>query len=415
MDKVKNGFRRLLGAHQLLRVVGAQSASTYANQVVAFVVPWLILSQTGSALNAGGVVFAMGATAVIGSVFGGVIVDRIGGRQASMIADGLSLLTVVLLAGTLLSDYFALWLVVASQMLGVLFDGPGAIAKDVMVPRTARDDKVPLIRAGSLQESLQNAAMFAGPLSAGLLVAWLNEGNTLLLAAALFGLCIFLIFGLKHPKPRHDHPLTLKKVFTDLYEGIVFLAKEPLLGPISILGVLLMCFIAPLTTVIFPAWFVLANEGANDLGIFLGAQALGTIVGGMGFAAVSTKVSSRKWFIFTNIGYAVGLFGLYFTQPGSVPAVCISFLAGMASAGWFPIINTAFYARAPERILGRVNGAAFTLYWVVVSPASLLLGLLVSTTSPRTGILVSAIGLGLLGAGAYLMSSMKLLDENQRH
>lgn len=413
MDTVKNGLRRLLGAHRLLRVIGSQSASTYANQVVAFVVPWLILSHTGSALNAGGVVFAMGATAVIGSVFGGVIVDRIGGRRASMISDALSLLTVVLLAVSLLSNYFALWLVIASQMLGVLFDGPGAIAKDVMVPRAAREDKIPLIRAGSLQESLQNAAMFAGPLSAGLLVAWLHEGSTLLLAAALFGLCIFLVFGLRHPKPQHDHPLTLKKAFGDLREGVVFLAKEPLLGPISILGVLLMCFIAPLTTVIFPAWFVLSHQGANDLGIFLGVQALGTILGGVVFAAVSTRVSSRKWFIFTNIGYAIGLFGLYFTAPGSILAICISFLAGLASAGWFPIINTAFYARAPERILGRVNGAAFTLYWLVVSPASLLLGFLVSATSARTGILVSAIGLGLLGAGAYLMSSMKLLDERQ--
>jgi Na+/melibiose symporter-like transporter len=408
-----SGLSKLLTAHHLLRVIGSQSASTYANQIVAFVVPWLVLTRTGSALNAGGVVFAMGATAVIGSVLGGVIVDRIGGRRASIISDMLSLLTVVLLAVFLLSGYFSLWLVIASQMLGVLFDGPGAIAKDVMVPRTARQDKIPLLRAGSMQESLQNAAMLAGPLSAGLFVAWLSESTTLLLAAALFAICIFLVWGLGHPRPVHTHPLTAKRAFEDLREGIVFLVKEPLLGPISILGVLLMCFIAPLTTVIFPAWFVLAQKGASDLGIFLGAQALGTIIGGIGFAVIATHISSRTWFILTNIGYALGLAGLYFTQPGSVAAVSISFLAGMASSGWFPIINTAFYARAPERILGRVNGAAFTLYWIAVAPASLLLGLLVNATSPKLGILVSAVGLGLLGMIAFLMSFMKLLDEDK--
>jgi MFS family permease len=406
------GLRTILGAHHLLRVLGAQSASTYANQVVAFVMPWLVLSRTGSAVSAGGVVFAMGATAVVGSVFGGVIVDRLGGRQASLISDVLSLLTVVVVAVALLFNYFALWLVVASQMLGVLFDGSGAIAKDVLVPHTARDDAIPLIRAGSVQESLQNAAMFAGPLSAGLLVAWLHEGNTLLLAAALFGLCIFLIFGLKYPRPRHDHRLTAREAFAEFREGVVFLAKEPLLGPLSLLGVLLICFIAPLTTVVFPAWFVLAREGANDLGIFLGAQALGTIVGGAGFATLSTRVSSRKWFISTNLGYAAGLLALSFTQPGSLLAVGISFLAGMASAGWFPIINTAYYARAPEQILGRVNGAAFTLYWVVVSPVSLLLGVLVGATSARIGLVVCAAGLGLLGIAASLMPFMKLLDES---
>src|SRR5262245_45535200 len=148
MQRLGTGFRKLLGAHRLLRVIGSQSASTYANQVVAFVVPWLILSRTGSAANAGGVVFAMGATAVIGSVFGGVIVDRIGGRLASIIADLFSLTTVVVLAAALLFDYFALWLVISSQMLGVLFDEPGAIAKDTMVPRAGRAADVALIRAG---------------------------------------------------------------------------------------------------------------------------------------------------------------------------------------------------------------------------------------------------------------------------
>ncbi|MCI0560859.1 MAG: MFS transporter [Nitrososphaera sp.] len=404
----------LLRARQLLRVIGSQSTSTFANQVVAFVVPWLILTRTGSALSAGGVVFAMGATAIIGSIFGGLIVDRIGGRRASMISDGLSLLTAVTLGMVLLTDYFSVWLVVASQMLGILFDAPGMIAKDVMVPRAAREDDVALIRAGSLQESLQNAAMLAGPLSAGLFVAWLNEANTLLLAGALFALSIFLAAGVKHPAPHNDHPLTMTKALADLREGVVFLAKEPLLGPISILGVLLMCFIAPLSTVIFPAWFVLSGQTANQLGFFLGAQALGTIVGGLGFAAISTRVSSRKWFISTNIGYAVGLAAILFTSPGSIAAVILALLAGAASAGWFPVINTAFYSRAPETILGRVNGAAFTLYWIFVAPASLLLGFLVNTTSPETGILVSSIGLGLLGIGAFFMPSMKLLDEGEK-
>lgn len=414
MQETRTGFRPLLDARHLLRVIGSQAASTYANQVIAFIVPWLVVSRTGSALNAGTVVFAMGATAVVGSIFGGLIVDRIGGRLASIISDVLSLVTVIVLAVLLLLNVFALWLVIASQMLGVLFDGPGEIAKDVLVPQAAQEDRIPLIRAGSAQESLQNAAMFGGPLSAGLLVAWLHEGNTLLLTAALFGLCIFLIYGLEHPAPTHGQALTVRTAFVDLWEGVNFLAKEPLLGPISMLGVLLMCFIAPLTAVIFPAWFVLATKGASDLGIFLGAQALGTIIGGLGFAGISTKVSLRTWFIFTNVGYGVGLFGLTFTEPGSAPAIGISFLAGVVSAGWFPIINTAYYARVPGPIFGRVNGVAFTLYWVVVSPASLLLGLLVNATSARTGIVVSAMGIELLGVAAAAMPFMRLLDEDDR-
>jgi len=60
VENPKNGLKRLLGANQLLRLLGSQSASTYANQVIAFVIPWLVLTRTGSAVSAGTVAFAMG-------------------------------------------------------------------------------------------------------------------------------------------------------------------------------------------------------------------------------------------------------------------------------------------------------------------------------------------------------------------
>lgn len=43
------GLETLSRARQLLTILSAQSASTYANQVIALVIPWLILTRTGSA------------------------------------------------------------------------------------------------------------------------------------------------------------------------------------------------------------------------------------------------------------------------------------------------------------------------------------------------------------------------------
>lgn len=56
---------------RLLRTVSSQSLSTFGNQIVAFVIPWLVLSRTGSALNAGGVAFSTGVAAVFGTLLGG--------------------------------------------------------------------------------------------------------------------------------------------------------------------------------------------------------------------------------------------------------------------------------------------------------------------------------------------------------
>ena len=112
-------------ARRLLLTMSSQSASTFANQVVAFVIPWLVLSRTGSALNAGGVAFATGIASVLGTLFGGVIVDRAGGRRTAIIADALSLVTVLALVVALVVDFVPLWLIVVTQVLGCCSTGPG--------------------------------------------------------------------------------------------------------------------------------------------------------------------------------------------------------------------------------------------------------------------------------------------------
>jgi len=39
--------------------------------------------------------------------------------------------------------FVILWLIVVTQALGVLFDRPGMVARDALVPRVARQDDVP--------------------------------------------------------------------------------------------------------------------------------------------------------------------------------------------------------------------------------------------------------------------------------
>jgi MFS family permease len=222
---------RLWSARRLRLTVSSQASSTFANQLVAFVIPWLVLSRTGSALNAGAVAFATGIASVLGTLFGGVIVDRVGGRRTALISDALSLVTVLALVVALVVDFVPLWLIVVTQTLGVLFDGPGMVARDTLLPRVAREDDVPLVRATSIQETLQNTAQFVGPLAAGFLIATVAEQGTLLVAAGLFLAAMALIAGLERRRLAHDQPMTAARALADVREGFRFIAAEPLLGP----------------------------------------------------------------------------------------------------------------------------------------------------------------------------------------
>jgi len=411
VKSLNNGMQRLLGAHQLLRLLGSQSASTYANQVIAFVIPWLVLTRTGSAVSAGTVAFAMGIAAFVGVMTGGLITDRIGGRKVSIISDSLSMVTALLLGIALFLDFFSLWLVIVSQIIGVFFDGPGQIAKNTMVPGAATEHEIPIVRAMGIQQTLQNVANFVGPLSAGLLVAVLSESVTLMFASVLFVLCIFFVMGLPRKIMVHEQRMSVQQAYEDMREAVRFLIKDPFLGPMQLFGPFFAFVVGPVSAIVLPAWFVFAHQSATQLGIFLGAQALGGMIGGFIFAAFAPKVSQHKWLFGATSAYALALLGLYFLQPGSLIAVLVGFLAGVVFTGIMAIPFSSFYTRTPERLLGRVNSLGAGMGSIIIALASLFFGWLINITSAKTGILACAIVMGLIALGVLLFPFMKHLDE----
>jgi MFS family permease len=405
-------LRLLLKSKQLGRVVTSQSLSTLANRMIGFVIPWLVLERTGSALDAGGVAFFIGIATLLGSLISGLISDRIGGRKASIISDLFSLVTVLILPFSLLFDFLPIWLIIVTQILGVLFDGAGAVGKDTLVPRAAKDDKVQLIQATSLQETLQGTANFVGPLAAGLLIGIFSESITLVVVSFIFLFCILLVSGVRKQALVHSEKLTFKKALTDILEGFSFVLKEPLLRPITLFLIISSAYYFPLVAVVFPAWFVLDGQSSEILGVFLGAQALGAIAGGALFTLISTKISAYKWFILANIMVGLTFAGYLFVQPGSVASIALSFANGLAGAGLMPIIFTAYYTRTPQKLMGRVNGAAGTIMYAAIPIAYLAFGWIISGTSARTALIVSLACLVLLAAIAMLTPAFKLFDEH---
>jgi macrolide resistance protein len=167
----------------------------------------------------------------------------------------------------------------------------------------------------------------------------------------------------------------------------------------------------PLSTLVFPAWFNFARQSAGALGVFLGAQALGAILGGLVFAAVGPRVSGYQWFVPTNLAATAGLAALVATEPGSVLAVALSFAVGLVGAGSLPIINTAYYSRTPEELLGRVNGTSFAMVLAALPFSSLAFGWLVNATSPETAIAVVVAANAVMVTTFALLPAMRLIDQ----
>lgn len=83
----------------------------------------------------------------------------------------------------------------------------------------------------------------------------------------------------------------------------------------------------------------------------------------------------------------------------------------MVGAGALPIINTAYYSRTPEALLGRVNGTSFAMVLAALPFSSLAFGWLINATSPETAIAVVVAANAVMVSAFALIPAMRLIDQ----
>lgn len=409
-DGSRTGLRGSLAAPRLRAAVAAQTTSTTANQIVGLVVPWLVLQRTGDPFAAGLVLLATGSAAVLGTVVGGTMVDRFGARRMSVLSDALSATTLVVIPVGLWTDTLPLWLIVVSQVAGVLFDGPGVVARNTLLAATARHDRIAMTSATSFQKTLQGVAILVGPLAGGFLLAAAGAGAALVVAAALFVAAIIAILRIPvtiAPSPdleeRHSW-------IEDIREGLRYLRHEELLGPMTLLLGFWVAVAAPMPTLILPAWFLAEQLPASGLGVLLGLQAVGGILGGLFHVAFHHRVRPRVWFLASNLVNVALLAAFTLVGPGSWVGYGALFMSGFVLAGSMPILNAAYYTRAPEELMGRVTGAGWAVVLAALPLASLAMGWLLSITAPAWGMITVITGDLLVVAAFALVPAFRLID-----
>jgi len=133
----------------------ADSISLVGNAVAQLAIPWYVLTTTGSPALTGLAVFFNFLPVVLAGVFGGVIVDRVGFRATSIIADLASAAAVAAIPLLETTVGIELWQLMALVFLGALLDAPGTTARAALFP-----DVVELAGA-RMEGQLESVAAFS--------------------------------------------------------------------------------------------------------------------------------------------------------------------------------------------------------------------------------------------------------------
>ena len=263
----------------------ADAVSLTGNAVAQLAIPWFVLETTGSAALTGVAVFVNFVPVVLSAFFGGVVVDRLGFRTTSVVADLASAAAVAAIPVLALTVGIEFWQLLVLVFLGALLDAPGSTARSALVPDVAELGGLRLERVTGIRGAVQRGSLLVGAPIGGILVAAFGATTALWLDAASFVVSAAAVAALVPRPAREPDAEDLGPFVARLREGIAFIRRRRLLRAI-VLTVLVTNFLDAPLPVLLPVFALESFGSAVHLGLMLGCFG--------GFALVGSLVFGRS-------------------------------------------------------------------------------------------------------------------------
>ncbi len=384
------GSQRARSSFAVLLTANAISLLGSAITIVAL--PLFVLSRSGSILEVAVSGFFSVAPTIIAGALGGPIVDRVGFKRMSVVADLLVGSVLILIPVLSHAGALPIGILLVLVVLRTLFDVPGVVARESLIPNIAAEAEINLDSANSLYETVPRTALLLGPVIAAALVPVIGAANMLYIDAGTFLLSAILIWwGVAYEAGEKPAPEGAADGYlAELREGFQLVRGDRLL-----LSLLAIVVVTNFVDQPFPALILVVYAGSvldhtADVGVLVGATGGGTLLGTLlyGWFARRSSVSRRAVMLGSFVGVAVSrllLIGL----PGLVGAALLLFAAGLLSGPINPLLNTVVQERVPEHMRGRAFGVIYAI----------------AVTSAPFGVLVGGLALEQLGLTATLVGA----------
>ena len=351
---------------------------------------WLVATLTSSALAVGWI-STLGSLPLLLMPLGGVIADTVDRRRLLVTWQMVGAVSTAVVAVLVLVDRIAIWHIYAWAVINgliALFSRPAY--KVVLTEVVPSEEVRPAVAINSMTETTSMVVVNA---VGSLLLEFLGLTLAFFLNAATYLVAAGSVWGLRDlSRPPSDSPqgLDLKRVFSDLIDGLRYLSRQP-----AILRPLLLTFITIL--IVSPAIGLLAAivhaEGGSivDLGLLAAATSLGAFAGAAfaGMRSAGANPARRYAILGLVSAGALALFALLPVGLVSVIPLAILGTPAFAQAVWNTsrvreLADPAYQAR-----LQAITSMAFTL--------GFSLGML------WAGVAIDRFGLAALAGGAAVL------------
>jgi Transmembrane secretion effector len=333
-------------------LIGGLGVSTLGTQLTAVAVPYQVYGLTHSSLYVGLVSLAQLFPLILGSLFGGSLVDAVDRRRMLLAVEAIAALSS---AGLALNADFgpALWPLFLFPAVTAALSGMDSSARNAMVPGMVGLKSVPA--ANAMFQALFQTGGIVGPAVAGLLLAgagvravyWVDVVTYLIAVAAV------LVIS---PQPPVSAPgaTPVRPGWRSTMEGLRFVRRSQSVQGAYLIDLNAMVFGMP--RALFPALAATVfGGGATTVGLLYAAPGAGALLGALtsgwvgrirrqGFAVICAVI---VW------GLAIAGFGVVRILPLALLLLAVAGLADVVSAVFR---NTIIQFAAPDSMRGRLQG-----------------------------------------------------------
>ena len=397
----------------LVGLLAGHAVSMTGNVLTLIALPLYVLTTTGSAALTGVTGFFATLPVVVGGTFGGVLVDRIGYRRASVLADLVSGATIAVVPLLDLTAGLPFPVLLALVFLSGLLDTPGQTARSALLPDVAAAAEVPLERAVAWLEATERGARMLGAPLAGFAVALLGPLTVLALDALSFAVSALLVARLV---PRalarlaDEQRATPQGYWRELGDGLRFTVREPLLRAVVVLVLVTNLLDAAKTSVLLPVFASRELGGGAAFGLLVGVLAGGALVGNLLFSAGGHRLPRRPVFV---VAFALAGGPPFLAMAAGLPMaalVGVVAVSGLCAGAINPIIGAVKLERVPPGMRARVFGLVGAGCWAAMPLGALGAGLAVEHVGLRPTLVLAGVVYVLVTLAPLLGGPWRGLD-----
>jgi len=397
-------FRALRHRNYRLLWLGqtGHSASLWMDQVARAV---LILELTDSAIMLSLVIAARLVPILLFGLIAGAVADRSNKQRVLFITQTVTLGTHLFLGIMVTTGMIEVWHVFATALVAgtaMAFNQP---VRQALIPMTVpRED---IGNAVALNALALSAMRVGGGSMAGALLIVLSTGGVYLVNAGIYVLVIVSTSAMRLP-PREARAGKRPGLFAELGEGFAYVARNPNLGMIAALSLVLFVLGFPYQQVFVP---LLARDvldmGNSGVGFLAGATGVGAVAGTL-FVASRSRIARPGLQLFINLFVFGGALVTISLQATIVGTALLLAVAGGMTVTYTALTNTILLEHSTPEMHGRVM-SLLSLDRGLIPLGAILAGMLTASLGVRPAMFAMGSLVLVMALAAFLLAGGRIL------